>query len=151
MIKSSYRSILAVMLAMVTAFLVSCSSPTVTNPPTYTPEKTAQIPKIVPTLTELRDKISALETDIQKRDLTDVGSFFHDPLGELQQKMNEITRELLPKEKTAASEAVEELFTRLEKIDLTSSDGNYQKAVDNYRAALKDFNEFLQQFTGQSE
>lgn len=132
------------MLAMVMAFLVSCSSPTATKPPTYTPEKIAQIQKYADTVTDLRDKISILETDIQNRDWVEVGSFIHGPLGELRQKMSYITRELLPKDQKAAREAAQDLFTRLESIDLASSSNNYQKALDNYRAALKDLDAFLQ-------
>ena len=148
MVNTSYRSLLAVMLAMVMAFLVSCSSPTATKPPTYTPEKMAQIQKYADTVTDLRDKISILETDIQNRDWTEVGSFIHGPLGELRQKMSYITRELLPKDQKAAREAAKDLFARLQNIDLASSSGNYQKALDNYRAALKDFDAFLQLIPG---
>ncbi len=148
MVNKSYRSLLAVMLAMVMAFLVSCSSPTATKPPTYTPEKIAQIQKYADTVTELRDKISILETNIQNRDWVEVGSFIHGPLGELRQKMSYITRELLPKDQKAAREAAKDFFTRLESIDLASSSANYQKALDNYRAALKDFDAFLQLIPG---
>lgn len=144
MVRTTYRSLLAVMLAMVMTFLVSCSSPTATKPPTYTPEKVAQIQKFTTTVTELRDKLPVLDTAIQNGNWTEVGSFIHGPLGELRQKMSYITRELLPQEQKAAREAAKDLFTRLENIDLASSDGNYQKAVYNYRVALKDFDAFLQ-------
>jgi photosystem II protein PsbQ len=151
MIKIRYQSILAVILAMVTTLLVSCSSPTATKPPTYTPEKIAQIQSYATTVTELRDKMSNLGNDIQKRDWTEVGSFIHGPLGELRQKMSYITRELLPKEQPAAREAAKDLFTRLENLDAASSDANYQKAIDNYRAALQDFDAFLQLIPESSE
>lgn len=151
MVRTSYRSLLAVILAMVTALLVSCSSPTATKPPTYTPEKIAQIQKFAPTLNDLREKMAILETDIQNRDWTDVGSFIHGPLGELRQKMSYITRELLPKEQKAASAAAKDLFSRLETINSASSTGNYQTAIDNYQAALKDFDAFLQLIPSQSE
>lgn len=144
MIKIRYQSILAVILAMVTTFLVSCSSPTATKPPTYTPETIAQIQNYATTVAELRDRMLSLGNDIQKRDWTEVGSFIHGPLGELRQKMSYITRELLPKEQPAAKEVAQDLFTRLENLDAASSDGNYQKAIDNYRAALQDFDAFLQ-------
>jgi predicted S18 family serine protease len=72
-------------------------------------------------------------------------------LGELRQKMSYITRDLLPQEQKKAREAAKDLFTRLESIDLASSDGNYQKAVESYRAAIKDFDAFLQLLPGQSE
>ena len=151
MIRIHYRSILAVILAMVTTFLVSCSSPTATKPPTYSPEKMAQIQKFATTVTELREQMPILGNDIQKRDWTEVGSFIHGPFGELRQKMSYITRELLPKEQPVAREAAKDLFIHLENIDAASSSNNYQKAIDNYRAALQDFDAFLQLIPKSSE
>ena len=144
MLRKSYRSLLAVMLTLVMTLLASCSSPTVTKPPTYTPDKIAQIQKYASTVTALRETMPNLATSIQNRDWTEVGSFIHGPFGELRQKMSYITRELLPQEQKAAKEAAQDLFTRLENIDLATEKGNYQKAVDNYRLAIKDFDAFLQ-------
>lgn len=144
MLRKSYRSLLAVMLTLVMTLLASCSSPTVTKPPTYTPDKIAQIQKYASTVTDLRETMPTLATSIQNRDWTDVGSFIHGPLGELRQKMSYLTRELLPQDQKAAREAAQDLFTRLESIDLATESGNYQKAVDNYRLAIKDFDAFLQ-------
>ncbi len=144
MLRKSYRSLLAVMLTLVMTLLASCSSPTVTKPPTYTPDKIAQIQKYASTVTALRETMPSLATSIQNRDWTEVGSFIHGPFGELRQKMSYITRELLPQEQKAAKEAAQDLFTRLENIDLATEKGNYQKAVDNYRLAIKDFDAFLQ-------
>lgn len=144
MLRKSYRSLLAVMLTLVMTFLVSCSSPTATKPPTYTPDKIAQIQTYASTVTALRETMPNLATSIQNRDWTEVGSFIHGPFGELRQKMSYITRELLPQEQKAAKKAAQDLFTRLENIDLATEKGNYQKAVDNYRLAIKDFDAFLQ-------
>ena len=144
MLRKSYRSLLAVMLTLVMTLLVSCSSPTVTKPPTYTPDKIAQIQKYASTVTDLRETMPTLATSIQNRNWTEVGSFIHGPLGELRQKMSYLTRELLPQDQKAAREATQDLFTRLETIDLATQSGNYQKAVDNYRLAIKDFDAFLQ-------
>lgn len=144
MLRKSYRSLLAVMLTVVMTFLVSCSSPTATKPPTYTPDKIAQIQKYASTVTALRETMPTLATSIQNREWTDVGSFIHGPLGELRQKMSYITRELLPQDQKAAREAAQDLFSRLQDIDLATEKGNYQKAADNYRLAIKDFDAFLQ-------
>jgi photosystem II protein PsbQ len=148
MLRTSYRSLLAVILAMMTALLVSCSSPATKAPPTYTAEQLVQIQNIAAPVVELRDKISTLETQIFDRNWTDVRSFIHGPLGELRQKMSNVTRVLLPKEQQAAREAAKDMFAHLQSIDLAASTGNYQKAVENYRAAVKDFNTFLQLIPG---
>ncbi|HEY9832196.1 MAG TPA: photosystem II protein PsbQ, partial [Stenomitos sp.] len=102
------------------------------------------IQKYASTVTALRETMPNLATSIQNRDWTEVGSFIHGPLGELRQKMSYITRELLPQDQKAAKEAAQDLFSRLQEIDLATEKGNYQKAVDNYRLAIKDFDAFLQ-------
>jgi len=55
-----------------------------------------------------------------------------------------LTRELLPKDQKAANEAGKDLFSRLLNIDTASTKGDYQLAVQNYQAALKDFDDLLQ-------
>jgi photosystem II protein PsbQ len=145
----SYRSILALILAVVTTFLVSCGSPTAKTPPTYSSEQIVQIQKFAADVAELRDKMTTLETKIQQRNWTDVGTYIHGPLGELRQKLSYLTRELLPQERKAAAEASKDLFSRLQNLNMAAEDGDYAKAVENYRAAVKEFDQFLRLIPGQ--
>jgi photosystem II protein PsbQ len=147
----SYRSILALILAMVTTFLVSCGSPTAIKPPTYTAQEIAQIEQLASTVAALRDKMPILEDKIKNRNWTDVGTYIHGPLGEVRRLITYLTRELLPTDQKAASPVAKDLFQRLENIDVASSKGNYQVAVENYQAALKDFDQFLQQVPKQRD
>ncbi len=144
MVMRSYRSILALILALVTTFLVSCGSPTAVKAPTYTAEQIAQIQQLASTVAALRDKMPILEQKIQNQNWTDVGTYIHGPLGELRRNVSYLTRELLPKDQKAASEAGKDLFNRLLNIDTASTKGDYQQAVQNYQAALKDFDDLLQ-------
>ncbi len=146
----SYRSILASLLAVVMVFLVSCGSPTAKAPATYTAEQMAQIQKFTSQVVELRDKMPVLATQIQNRNWTDVATYIHGPLGELRQKMSYVARELLPQEQKAAREATKDLFNRLQNIDTAADAADYQKAAENYRAALKDFDAFLRLIPGQN-
>ena len=139
-----YRSILALILAMVMTFVVSCSSPTAKTPPTYTAQQIAQIQQFASSVEQLRDKMSILETSIQNRNWTDVGSFIHGPLGEVRRLLSSVTRQLLPDQQQEAKEVAKDLFTSLENIDVAATSGNYPVAVQNYQAALKDFDRFLQ-------
>ncbi len=139
-----YRSILALILAMVMTFVVSCSSPTAKTPPTYTAQQIAQIQQFASSVEQLRDKMSILETSIQNRNWTDVGSFIHGPLGEVRRLLSSVTRQLLPDQQQEAKEVAKDLFTSLENIDVAATSGNYRVAVENYQAALKDFDRFLQ-------
>jgi photosystem II protein PsbQ len=140
----SYRSILALILALVTTFLISCGSPTAVKAPTYTAEQIAQIQQLASTVAALRDKMPILEQKIQNQNWTDVGTYIHGPLGELRRNVSYLTRELLPKDQKAANEAGKDLFSRLLNIDTASTKGDYQQAVQNYQAALKDFDDLLQ-------
>jgi photosystem II protein PsbQ len=151
MIMTRYRSLLAVILAAVMTFLVSCSSPSATQPPTYTPEKIARIEQVAAPLAELRDRMATLERKIVQRNWTDVGTYIHGPLGELRRTMSLVTRELLPQEQKAATATAKDLFSRLETIDLATSDNDYQKAIENYRLAVKDFDAFLRLLPQPSE
>lgn len=146
-----YRSILVLILAMVTTFLVSCGGPTAKAPVTYTAEQIAQIQKLTSTVAALRDKMPILEDKIQNQNWTDIGTYIHGPLGELRRTVSYTIRELLPQDQKVASAAAKDLFNRLQNIDVAATKSNYQAAVDNYRAALKDFDEFLQQVPKQSD
>ncbi len=139
-----YRSILALILAVVMTFVVSCSSPTAKTPPTYTAQQIAQIQQFASSVEQLRDKMPILATSIQNKNWTDVGTFIHGPLGEVRRLLSSTTRQLLPDQQKEASEVAKDLFTRLENIDVAATSGNYQVAVQNYQAALKAFDRFLQ-------
>jgi photosystem II protein PsbQ len=91
-----------------------------------------------------------LEDKIQNQNWTDVGTYIHGPLGEVRRTVSYTLRELLPQDQKAASAAAKDLFSRLENIDVASTKRNYQVAVENYRAALEDFDEFLQRVPKQS-
>lgn len=144
MVMKSYRSILALLLAMLTTFLVSCGSPKLTKAPTYTAEQIEQIQQVASSVAALRDKMPILEDKIQNKNWTDVGTYIHGPLGEVRRLMNYMTRQLLPTDQKAATETTKDLFNRLESIDVAATKGNYELAVQNYQAALKDFDGFLQ-------
>lgn len=144
MFTARYRSILAGILALLTVFVVSCSSPTATKPPTYTTAQIEQIHKYVPKITELRDRMGALPSLIKNRDWVNVQTFIHGPLGSLRQDMAYLTQNLLTKEQPAARQAAREIFVHLEALDKAAQENNYDLAVENFGEAMKDFNTFLQ-------
>jgi photosystem II protein PsbQ len=138
----SYRSILALLLAIVTTFLVSCGSPKAATP-TYTPEKLAKIEQLSSSVSALRDKMPFLAEKIQNKNWTDVGTYIHGPLGELRQNISYLTRELLPADQKAANAAAKELFNSLQNIDAAATKAKSDVAVESYREALKDFDAFF--------
>lgn len=138
----NYRSILALFLAMVTTFLVSCSGPKAALP-TYTPDKLAKIEQLAASVTALRDKMPILEEKIQDRNWTDIGTYIHGPLGELRRYTSSVTRELLPADQKAARAAEKSLFNSFEKIDVAATKASSDAARAAYREALKNFDVFL--------
>lgn len=138
-----YRSILAVILAMVAAFVVSCSSPTATKPQTYSPDQISQIQGYVSEISTLRARMPELATRIENRNWSDVESFIHGPLGDLRVTMSTMARELLPDAQSAAVEKSRDVFGHLVKIDQAAREGSYEAAIRNYAEALKDFDAFV--------
>lgn len=143
MVMTRFRSILAVLLAFVTAFLVSCSSPTAVKPPTYTTAQLEQIQQYVSEIESMRDRLPELAKLIQDENWVFVRNFIRGPLGELRAKMSLVERNLLPKEQPKAREQSKEVFEDLVAIDAAAQDQDYKTAIKSYAAIQKDVNAFL--------
>ena len=138
------RSILALMMAFLMAFLVSCSSVEAKVPMTYTAAQIQQIQRSVPTLTELRSRMDKLGTLIQKRNWVDTRTYIHGPLGELRSAMRTVSGSLLPKAQEQAVDLTKSLFADLVEIDNAAKAADYAKITASYRKAVNDFDTFLQ-------
>lgn len=138
------RSIFALMMACLMAFLVSCSSVEAKVPTTYTAAQVQQIQRYVAPLTELRSRMDKLETLIQQKRWVDIRTYIHGPLGDLRGAMKAVSGSLLPKSQKQAADLTKSLFADLVNIDIAAKDVDYPKVVSSYQAALKDFDAFLQ-------
>jgi photosystem II protein PsbQ len=138
------RSIFALMMAFLMAFLVSCSSVEAKVPTTYTAAQIQQIQRYVPTLTELRSRMDKLGTLIQQRNWVDTKTYIHGPLGDLRNTMKTVSASLLPKSQQQAVDLTKSLFTDLVNIDLAAKDLDYEKVTASYQKAVNDFDSFLQ-------
>jgi len=138
------RSIFALMMAFLMAFLVSCSSVEAKVPTTYTTAQIQQIQRYVPTLTEFRSRMDKLGTLIEKRNWVDTRTYIHGPLGDLRNTMKTVSASLLPKSQQQAVDLTKSLFTDLVDIDLAAKDLDYAKVTASYQKAVNDFDTFLQ-------
>ena len=138
------RSIFALMMAFLMAFLVSCSSVEAKVPTTYTTAQIQQIQRYVPTLTELRSRMDKLGTLIQQRNWVDTRTYIHGPLGDLRNTMKTVSASLLPKSQQQAVDLTKSLFGDLVNIDLAAKDLDYAKVTASYQKAVNDFDSFLQ-------
>ncbi|MBC6422245.1 MAG: photosystem II protein PsbQ [Hormoscilla sp. SP5CHS1] len=137
-----YRSFLALVLALVTVFVVSCATLTA-QPPLYDQSKLAQVKIFLPTILATRDRMPELEKLIEERDWVFVGNFIHGPLGDLRREMKSLARNLLPPDDKAATKAADRLFNDIEAIDAAAEANSYAQAAVSYKAAIKDFDSFL--------
>ncbi|MBD0312721.1 MAG: photosystem II protein PsbQ [Microcoleus sp. T3-bin5] len=138
------RSIFALMMAFLMAFLVSCSSVEAKVPTTYTTAQIQQIQRYVPTLTEFRSRMDKLGTLIQQRNWVDTRTYIHGPLGDLRNTMKTVSASLLPKSQQQAVDLTKSLFGDLVNIDLAAKDLDYAKVTASYQKAVNDFDSFLQ-------
>ena len=138
------RSIFALMMAFLMAFLVSCSSVEAKVPTTYTTAQIQQIQRYVPTLTEFRSRMDKLGALIQQRNWVDTRTYIHGPLGDLRNTMKTVSASLLPKSQQQAIDLTKSLFGDLVNIDLAAKDLDYAKVTASYQKAVNDFDSFLQ-------
>jgi photosystem II protein PsbQ len=136
---------LALVLAAIATFLVSCSSPSqIAEKITYTPAQLEQIQKYSDELGVLRDRMLNIPPWVQKDEWNNVKTFIHGPLGELRFKMINLTRFLAPSAQEEARTLSKDVFGHLILIDEAAQTGDKNKALRNYNEALADFDAFFQ-------
>ncbi len=137
-----YRSFLALVLTLVTVFVVSCATPTAQQP-LYDQSKLAQVEIFLPRILSTRDRMPELEDLIEERDWVFVSNFIHGPLGDLRRQMKSLAYNLLPADEKAALDVADRLFDDLVAIDAAAEANSYAQAAVSYKAAIKDFDSFL--------
>ncbi|MDJ0527323.1 MAG: photosystem II protein PsbQ, partial [Microcystis sp. M53600_WE12] len=92
------RSIISLVLVLVTTLLVSCSGPQATIPTVYSPQKIEQLQVYIQPIEGFRQKMSVLQDLIADKNWVDTRTYIHGPLGQLRQEMVGLSRNLLPKD-----------------------------------------------------
>lgn len=145
---AKYRSILASVLALVAVLFICSGNPALAKTKaktlTYTPEQLEEIQGYASEVATLSDRLSELQTLIQKEDWTYVRNFIHGPLGELRLKMGAVTRNLLPDARKQAQTIARAVSDDLVAIDRSAEQANYKLTVLNYGKTARDLNAFLQ-------
>ncbi|MFN5513229.1 MAG: photosystem II protein PsbQ [Cyanobacteriota bacterium] len=138
------RSLLVLCLSLVSFVLVSCGAPEAVAPPTYSPEKIAQIQLYAVPVEGAREKMETLRTLISDQNWVDTRTFIHGPLGQLRQDMLGLSRMLLPNDQPRAAALAKELFGDLERLDSAAKDRSLNLAAVQYQEALEDLDAFLE-------
>jgi photosystem II protein PsbQ len=146
------RSILSLILVLLTTFLISCGGPSVaTAPPTYTPDQIARIQAYTPDLEVVRDRSEELKTLIKSGEWIDVGNFIHGPITEARLNMTYIIPNLLPQDQPKARKISKDFLGHLVKIDQAAKVGNTSLAFNSYKDAFVDIDKFLQLIPGKGD
>ena len=135
---------MAVLLACVTVFLVSCSSPTEVKAPTYTSAKLEQIQKYTSEIEAMRDRLPELAKLIQDENWVFTKNFIRGPLGELRGKMSQVERNLLAKDQPKVKEAAKQVIEDLLSIDAGADAQDYKATIRSYAGLKKDVDAFLE-------
>ncbi|RPH88224.1 MAG: photosystem II protein PsbQ, partial [Chroococcales cyanobacterium metabat2.561] len=77
------RSIISLVLVLVTTLLVSCSGPQATIPTVYSPQKIEQLQVYIQPIEGFREKMSVLQDLIADKNWVDTRTYIHGPLGQL--------------------------------------------------------------------
>jgi photosystem II protein PsbQ len=139
------RSILSLILVLLTTFLISCGGPSVaTAPPTYTEAQLVKIQEYVPDIQVVRDRSEELKNLIQSGEWIKVGNFIHGPMTEARLNMTYIIPNLAPQDQPKARQITKDLLSHLVRIDQGANAGNASVALSGYKDAFVDVDKFLQ-------
>ena len=139
------RSILSLILVLLTTFLISCGNPSVaTAPPSYTSAQLVKIQEYVPDIQVVRDRSEELKNLIQSGEWIKVGNFIHGPMTEARLNMTYVIPNLVPQDQPKGRQITKDLLGHLVKIDQAASIGNTSLALSNYKDAFADVDKFLQ-------
>lgn len=133
------RSILPLILVLVATVLVSCGGPNAVAPPTYTPEKIAQIQKALTPIEKVQERMPELGSLIADEDWVYVDNLIHGPFGQLRSSMSYLASLLLPKDQPQARDIAKDITKDLENIDAAAKAENYPAAQRAYSSVLVDF------------
>lgn len=137
------RSIVALLLVVVTTLLVSCSSPSAKIPDTYTPDRLEQIQTYLIPVDEARKGMDTLGGFVKEDNWVNVRSYIHGPLGFLRRDLTYLANTLLPSDQARAKALVDEIFSHLERLDAGAKDQSPSTTSAEYQNALADFDALL--------
>lgn len=137
------RSVLSLLLVVITVFLVSCSSPAVKVPDTYTPDRISQIQTYLIPVSEARAGMDTLGKFVKENNWVDTRTYIHGPFGFLRRDLTYLANTLLPSDQAQAKDLINEIFAHLERLDVAAKDRSAAATATEYRNALADFDAFL--------
>ncbi|MGL5032717.1 MAG: photosystem II protein PsbQ [Microcystaceae cyanobacterium] len=133
---------MSLVLVLVTTLLVSCSSPEVQIPVTYSPEKIAQLQVYAEPIAAARQTLETIPKLITDKNWVDTITLIHGPLGLLRAQMLGLSRSLLAKDQEASADLAKDVFGHLEQLDEAAKLRDVSAANYHYSRAIKSFDAF---------
>ncbi len=137
-----FRPILSLILVVATTLLVSCSGPSASAPPTYTPDKLQKIKTYRIPLDIARQRLPELGEYITNEDWVNADTFLHGPLGSIRRDLTYLSRALLDDEQEPALETARDIFKHFENIDAAVDEKDYTTAVSQYKEVVSDLDAY---------
>lgn len=139
-----FRPILSLILVLATTLLVSCGGPSVSVPPSYTPERVQKIQTYRIPVDVAQKRLTELGKYIDEEDWVDTETFIHGPLGLIRRDMTYLSNALIPVDQEKALELAKDIFDHLDDIDAAAKNKNYGQAIGEYKQVVSDFDIYLQ-------
>ena len=145
------RSILSLILVVVTTLLVSCGGGVAKAPPTYTPEKIAQIQQALIPIQKVQARMDELGELVDAQDWVYVDNLIHGPFGNLRASMSYASRQLLPEDEQEAKEIAKEISDDFDKLAAAAKEQNNSLGQRSYGDVLNDLDAFLNMMPTESD
>lgn len=146
-----FRPILSLILVLATTLLVSCSGPSASAPPSYTPERIQKIQTYRIPVDIAQQRLAELGKFISEEDWIDTDTFIHGPLGSIRRDMTYLSNTLIPVDQTKAIDLAKDIFDHFDDIAAAAKDKNYRQAIDEYKQVVSDFDVYLQLIPNQPD
>jgi len=139
-----FRPILSLILVLATTFLVSCSGPSASAPPSYNAERMQKIATYRIPVDVAQKRLSELGKLIEEEDWIDTESFIHGPLGLIRRDMTYLSNALIPVDQDEALDLAKDVFKHFEDIDAAAQEKDYKQTINEYQQLVSDFDDYLQ-------
>ena len=139
-----FRPILSLILVLATTFLVSCSGPNASAPPSYNAERLQKIATYRIPVDVAEKRLSELGKFISEEDWTNTETFIHGPLGLVRRDMTYLSNALIPEDQKKALKLAKDIFRHFEDIDAAAQEKAYKQAINEYKQLISDFDVYLQ-------
>ncbi len=133
----------SLLLVVVACLLVACGNGPTAQAPVYSPGQLAEVQRYEESVLISYDRFTELPTLLAQTDWTNMRNLIHGPLGDLRQKMSNLSSILLGNDKKQAEKLTQEFFQHLESLDGAAKAQEVQRAETLLTLAENSFQAFL--------